>query len=154
MGNQRIDQRAGFMASRRMNHQTGRLIQNQQMLVFENDFERNILTLRLWRLRGRHIDADVHQGQTFLRRVLADVVAKPHVAILDQGFQARAGQNLALRLEMFSENFIQTHRGLILRQLKAIKALGIRAQNRRAKRSFGGFGLLLVQFALFIGGGL
>ena len=46
MGDQRIDQGAVGIAGRRMHHQAGRLVDHDQVVVFIDDLERNILALR------------------------------------------------------------------------------------------------------------
>ncbi len=56
MGDQGVDQRAVQIAGRRMDHQPGRLVDNDQRIVLIDDRQRNILALRFGRGRRRHGD--------------------------------------------------------------------------------------------------
>ena len=49
MGDQRIHQRAGFMAGGRMHHQPLRLVDDDEVVVLIDDIERDIFALRLGR---------------------------------------------------------------------------------------------------------
>ena len=52
MGNQRIDERSRFMSGRRMHHEPGRLVDDEQIFVLEDNFERDVFAQRR-RIGGR-----------------------------------------------------------------------------------------------------
>ncbi len=58
MVEQGIDERAVWMPRRRMDHQASRFVDDDQMLIFENDIQRNILRLGLIRSRGRDVEQE------------------------------------------------------------------------------------------------
>ena len=49
MGDQRVDQRAGLVAGRRMHHEALRLVDDDDVVVLVDDIERDILALGLRR---------------------------------------------------------------------------------------------------------
>ncbi len=92
MGNQRIDQRAGPVARRRMNHQPGRLVDDDQRLILKNDIKRDGLAFRNCRFCGR--DGDLEQragfdpefGLNYRAPIVADMLR------LDQRLEAGPAQ--------------------------------------------------------------
>ena len=90
MVKQRVDQRSVEIAGRRVDDEPGRLVDDEQMLVLENDLERDVLRFvvrRPW-LRARQ------RGAIFaanLRRGVADRACRPlHCTAADQRFQPLA----------------------------------------------------------------
>ena len=58
MRDQRVDQRAGGVAGRRMHHQARRLVDDDDLVVLVDDVERDALAAGLGRLGLRHRDRD------------------------------------------------------------------------------------------------
>ena len=58
MVDQRVDQRAGPVAGARMDDQPGRLVDDDQVVVLVENVERDVLALRLGRLRLGQVDSD------------------------------------------------------------------------------------------------
>jgi len=55
MGDQRINQRAGFMPGGRMHHETFGLVDNDDVVIFVDDVKRDIFTQGLGGGRFRHV---------------------------------------------------------------------------------------------------
>ncbi|OQC26575.1 MAG: hypothetical protein BWX70_02328 [Verrucomicrobia bacterium ADurb.Bin070] len=96
MVKQRIDQGAVRMPRRRMHHQSGRLVEHQQVTVLVKDVERDRLRLRHRRQRRGHLDLERLPGRH--RRIGFDRPAcTRHPALLDQRLNARAREAGRLR---------------------------------------------------------
>ena len=86
MVQQRVDQSPVAVAGRRMDHQSGRLVDHQQMLVLEDDRQRDILRLVMgWRGIGHR------QREAFVAFDLGRRVAK---CLAVAGQSAGLGQDL------------------------------------------------------------
>ena len=62
MMDQRVDQRAGPVAGAGMHDQPGRLVDDDQLVILVEDVERDVLALRLGRLRLGQLDGDCLAG--------------------------------------------------------------------------------------------
>ena len=65
MGDQRVDQRACVVAGGRMHHHADRLVDDDQVLVFKDDIERDRLAAGLGRSGRRHVDPHALAGAQF-----------------------------------------------------------------------------------------
>src|SRR5512145_633354 len=72
---QGVDQRSGPVSRSRMHDDPRRLVEDQQVIIFEEHFERNRLALELKRLRLRNIHGDLVTG--------FDLLAGPDDLIVD-----------------------------------------------------------------------
>ena len=88
---QRVDQGAGMAARRRMGRHAGRLVDDDQMGVFEEDDERKILALRL-RGQGGGDDQPVGSGPGLGRRIGDRRFVPRDRAFEHQRLDARAGK--------------------------------------------------------------
>jgi len=94
MGDQGVDQGAVGVARCRVDDQSGGLVDDDQVVVFVEDRQGNILAFGYRRRRFGH-----HQGEAFSRRDLARRLAQwravqGQVTIDDQRLQARARQSI------------------------------------------------------------
>jgi hypothetical protein len=91
---QRVDQRAVGVAGRRVDDQAGRLVDDDEVLVLEEDRQRDVLGDRAGRRgrRDRDLDdvAEAELGPRLRRRDAAD----RDVAVVDQPADLRAGQRV------------------------------------------------------------
>ena len=96
MVEQRVDQRSVEIAGRRMNDQARRLVDDQQMLVLEDDLQRNVLrfVVRRRRLGDRNAQA-LRRPRTLVAGSRTGLPAGFHGAASDQGLQpfAREGRD-------------------------------------------------------------
>ena len=58
MGDQRVDQRAAFVAGGWMHHQPPGLVDDDDVVVLKDNVERDVLAQRLRRHRFGHVDCD------------------------------------------------------------------------------------------------
>ena len=103
MGDERIDEGAGFMARRRVDHEAGRLVDDDEVLVLENDRERNVLALRLGGGGLGHVDRDGLANLHLGAGVRDGLALHLHMAGLHQRLDARARQAVAGEGEEFVE---------------------------------------------------
>ena len=88
---QAVEHCARPVAGRRMHHQAGRLVDDQQVLVLEHHRQRHGLGAKRLALRRRHqLDDDALACQHLARRAGHRAILDPHVAALDQGLHMAA----------------------------------------------------------------
>ena len=87
MGDQRIDQRAGFVAGGGVNHQTARLLDDDDVVVLMDDIERDVLRFRLGGNGRRHANSDRIAGSDMISGVEDRGVPQRDLAREDQRFQ-------------------------------------------------------------------
>ncbi len=97
MGDQRVDQRAGFVARGRMHHEASGLVDDDDVVVLIDDIERDILAHRLGGGRFRHIDCDRIAGSDMISGianggVLDGGAVDRNLAGEDQRLQPRPGK--------------------------------------------------------------
>lgn len=109
MGDQRVDQCAGFMARGGMDHEVLRLVDDDEVAVLEHDIERDILAFRLGGSGGRNVDCDRIPRIDMISGVANRGTANVHLACEDQRFQARARQVRAAH----GEHTVQPPRSLV-----------------------------------------
>ncbi len=104
---QRADERAGPVTPRRMHDHAGRLIDDDEVLVFEEDFERNLLGPR--RLAGNFRQDHPHSlPSTDAVGRLAAVVVDQHTSGRDDSPQ----MSPAIVVKMQRKHYVQTLAGL------------------------------------------
>lgn len=97
MVQERIDKRPGPMTRRGMDHQAGRLVQNQEAGVFIQNVEGNILGLNLKGLRTRNHHDDRFTGSYFMAR-FNEVTIDGDMSLFNQTLEDSAGKvGLAVR---------------------------------------------------------
>ena len=92
MGDERVDQRARIVPRRRMHHEPGRLVDDDEVVVLVDDGERDRLALRLRRRGRRHDERDARPACS-LRPGSSD--RRPvdrHLAVADERLQAAPRQ--------------------------------------------------------------
>lgn len=92
MGDEGIDQRAVQIACCRMNHQTCGLVDDNEMIILKDNIERNVLALRLSRLRWRQDDRDFKALFDPPRRVDYRRAVEGHLTLFNKPFDARPAQ--------------------------------------------------------------
>ncbi len=90
MGNERIDECAAFMAGSGMHDEPGRLVDDDEIVVFKSDIKRNGFALRFGRGRFRHLDLDPLAGLHLQARILGRFAINAHMARFNEGLDARA----------------------------------------------------------------
>ena len=79
------------MPCRRMDHQTGRLVDDQQMHIFKHHVQRHRLSPESQTLgRGHQLNAQTLPRQHLARRSLHHASFNLHMALFDQGLQKAA----------------------------------------------------------------
>ena len=91
MKQQCVDQRATLRAARGVNHEAGRLVDDDEVLVLEHDIERDILWLGLRIDRRGQVDGVGDAGEHLCGRIIGPLAVGGNAALLDQDAQARAG---------------------------------------------------------------
>ncbi len=92
MVKQGIDQRSVKISCGGMDDQAGRLVDYQEMLVFEDDLERNILWFIVRRCRLRHGDAKSFSSANLGRGIADRLAPRFDSAAADQGLQSLTGE--------------------------------------------------------------
>ncbi len=92
MRNERIDQGAGPMAGGWMNHEIAGFIDDDHIVVFVNDAERDRLGRRLCRHRGRHVNQDGRAGIDVMAWIADRLAIDRDGACFDQHFEPGARQ--------------------------------------------------------------
>lgn len=92
MVQQRVDQRAVEVPCGGMNDQPGRLVDDDQMLVFERDPERDILRLVMRRRGIGHGDGEGLARRRLARRLADELPVARDLAARDQHLQPLARQ--------------------------------------------------------------
>ncbi len=92
VGDQRIDQRAGFVAGGRMHDETFRFVDDDDVVVLVDDVERDVLRFRLGGNGGRHVDCDRIARGDMISGVANGPGADRNRTCEDQGFQSRPRQ--------------------------------------------------------------
>ena len=95
MADQRVDQRAGRMARRRMDDEPGRLVDHDQMLVLINHGKLDVLADEGQFLRRRRLEGDPCARREPRRRIARNAFVDPHLAGLDQRLEPGARQSEA-----------------------------------------------------------
>ena len=90
IGKQRIDERAVMIAGAGMHDHAGRLIDDDDVLVFVNNFQINLLRLRYGLDRRRHGDFKNITWFHFIRAVIKFLAVQQQVTALDQLLEAGA----------------------------------------------------------------
>ena len=88
---QRVDQRAALGSAGRMNHEAGRLVDDDEVLVLEDDVERDVLGLWQGGDGGGQVDGVDRARDHLGARVGGGLAVSGDAAFLDQDAQARAG---------------------------------------------------------------
>jgi hypothetical protein len=91
MGKQGVDQGVARVARGGMDYEAGRLVDDQEVGVLEEDVERDILGLEERRLRGRFGNGDRISGADFVAR-FGGLSAEGDMALPDESLQPRARQ--------------------------------------------------------------
>ena len=81
---QRVDECAGKMPGRRMYHHSRRLVDDDQVVIFEDDIKRNRLCFGLGRHRRRNRHDDRGVRGNLLPRLLGDAPVDGDEACLDE----------------------------------------------------------------------
>ena len=89
MMDERIDERSCRVAGTWMDHQTGRLVDHDEIVILEQDIERDCLAARCCRLGLGRGDIDPVAGGELAFRFGDDFAAKGDMAVADQCLQAR-----------------------------------------------------------------
>ena len=92
MGDQRVDQRAALVAGGRVDNQSLRLVDDDDVVVLVDDIERDILALRLRRHRLGHVDCDRIAGGDMISGVADGGPLGGDGTGQDQRLQPRARQ--------------------------------------------------------------
>lgn len=92
MGDKRVDERARPVARRRVHHETGGLVDDDEMLVLVNNIERNLFPLRNRRFRRRYGQLIRIAGFDPQIRLNYRSPGLRRVTLLDQGLHARTAQ--------------------------------------------------------------
>jgi hypothetical protein len=89
---ERVDQRAAWMARGRMDDQAGRLVDGDHVLVLVDDRQRDRLGDQLEIDRRRDLDVDPIAGAHAVAGLGHDVAADRDVAVVEEPLDLRAGQ--------------------------------------------------------------
>ncbi len=92
MGDQRVDQRAGLVACGGMHHEAARLVDDDDVVIFIDDIERDIFADWLGRDRFRHVDCDRIARGDMISGVADGGASGGDGTGEDQRFQPRARQ--------------------------------------------------------------
>ena len=87
MRDERVDQRPAAVSSARMHHKPGRLVDDDDVCIFVEDFERDILRLRLCGRGRRNLKDDVRPSSEARVRVVQNLAAQAYLAVLDERLQ-------------------------------------------------------------------
>lgn len=90
MGDKRIDQCATRVARRRMDHQAGRLVDDNKIVILKDNIERDVLGLRQGRCWRRQGDCYLEALFDPPRRVDYRRAAEGHLTLFYEPFDARA----------------------------------------------------------------
>jgi hypothetical protein len=96
---ERVGQRARRCARRRMDHEPGRFIYDDQRLIFVNDFERNIFRCKDVRGRRYQVNFNLVMFAEFVGG-FCDLAVYQYVFVLDQPLQTRTTPAFKLRSEI------------------------------------------------------
>ena len=130
MADQRIDERARLVACGRMHDEAGGLVDDDEVLVLEDDVERNILALGLGRGGLGNGDFDGLAGPHLGRRVGGRLAVDRHGAALDQRLDAGARHAVARARQKAVEPLGRLHHE------------GVRPRREAGAARGGGLGLL------------
>ncbi len=118
VGYERIDQRPGLVAAGRMHHQTGRLVDDKEMRVLENDIQRNVFALGLSGLGGRNYEGHRFASDETTVGVGDRATRDQSRPLLDQSFYPRAGDMSGRDIGAFGEEPVEPCARLLFRNDK------------------------------------
>src|SRR5271165_268214 len=133
MMDERIDQRAPRVAGRRMNDETGRLVDHNEMLVLIDDVERQVLAEQRRLLGFRRLEGDSHAYGEPHRRIARDRAVDPNFALLDQRFESGARERNAPFRRRAAEVSVEP-----LSRARSVHLEDLRSGRRSQRRAAGG----------------
>ena len=133
MADQRVDQRAGRMARRRMDDEPGRLIDHDQMLVLINHGKLDVLADEGRFLRRRRLEGDPCARREPHRRIARNVFVDPHLAGLDQRLEPGARQSETSRGRRLAQEPIEPLAGVLCANVEDLQTFG-RNQREAGRR--------------------
>ena len=114
MVEQRVDERAARMPRRRVDDEARGLVDDDQVLVLEDDRERDVLGFGRRIERRRHLEEDAHARLHLQAEVRCDRAVERHETGCHELLQARARQREILARRMKRQRLIEPDPRLVL----------------------------------------